>query len=160
MILFKKKVSSNEVAEGFYLLVKDTLATPSLKEILSEEQKALLLLACFSVVIKKQGMDKEIMGYLVSIFISEFRMTTDKMEFAAEMLAVFDEINKINDFFRVDNEHQENGWLSKQLRQEAPFGKNIGLTERVLVLHFYVAEIKAINEFVQSFLKNFRIVSK
>ncbi|MEK7569021.1 MAG: hypothetical protein AAB497_02825 [Patescibacteria group bacterium] len=130
-----------------------------LKEIVSDEQKALLVLSCFSMATKKHNMDKDIMGYLVSIFISKFRATTDKMEFVAEMLAVLDEINKINDFFRAGIEHQGNEWLSKQLKQETPFGKNIGITERLLVLHFYTAELKAVNEFVQSFLKNFNIVN-
>lgn len=160
MSLFKKKVTSNDLAEGFFLLIKDILSETALKEILSNEQKALLALACFSKVTGRYNINKDVMGYLVSIFISEFRATTDRMEFATKMLVVFDEINKINSFFGVNVEKEEGGeWLNKQIKQETPFGKSLGLTERLLVLNFYVTELKVVDEFIGSFLKNFKIVN-
>ncbi len=167
MWFFKKKVSGAGVIDMFHsLLINDefNIDIPKIDNntfILNDYEKKIILLSIFRKKIDELKLGEDMIWKLIIIFLKNRRVKKQRENYdiTTEMINIFEKTKKINEFFSVQNQNDKD-WLKKQLSTDITFitKKELSVNERMSLLTFYIENEKNINDFLKSFLNEFKII--
>jgi hypothetical protein len=159
MTLFKKKISSKEMAKGLYHTVISNSIRTDLRDqdgniILTMKEQSLMLAQYLYNLVESSNLG-ELKSHILLTYVAnncEYKMKEDPVIYLTASLTEF---NKVGDYIKdvLSESH-------KFFNEAFLFGKDLDFIQKILIVVWYVEQCKIIDSTFQLGIKNFKIVDK
>lgn len=153
---FKKKISQEDIASGLYgAVIRNRNQKPTKDNdgnvLFSSAEQEKLLLSHLCKLLTTRSLNKAQLKLVAFYAMDNLKIKRDD-ELQIQMLVIFSEIKKINQFFS-DISPESNEFFKKEFL----FEKDFNPIQKTLALAWYVENCKAIDMVVNQTLKEFNI---